>query len=147
MNLSFYNNSGDIRQLNKDLTPIKTNVSAQITYQVSIQDPSFILVYDAALINANYVYVEEWDRYYYINNKNILDGNTMELQCHIDVLMSYRNEILNSDCIAARSASDNNPYIIDDLVGDEGTFTTTYQRSSVTPFNSTGSYLLTVAGK
>jgi len=147
MILNFYNNSGDIRQLNKDLTAVKLNVSAQITYQVSIQDPSFVLNYDAALINANYVYVAEWQRYYYINNKTMIDGNRIQIDCHIDVLMSYKNEILNSDCIASRSASNTNPYIVDDLVGDEGTFTTTYQRSSITPFNNTGSYLLTVAGK
>jgi hypothetical protein len=105
------------------------------------------LNYDAALINANYVYVAEWQRYYYINNKTMIDGNRIQIDCHIDVLMSYKNEILNSDCIASRSASNTNPYIVDDLVGDEGTFTTTYQRSSITPFNNTGSYLLTVAGK
>lgn len=149
MTLTFYNNTGDIRQLNKNLATISgcSNISAEITYEVSISEPSFVMNYVADLINANYVYVQEWARYYYITNKTMLDGNRIEITCHIDVLMSYKNEILNSDCIAERSASNVNAFIPDNLCGDEGTFNTVYRRASTTPFNSTGSYLLTVAGK
>lgn len=147
MNLTFYNNTGDIRQLNKSITAVKSGVTAQVGYAVTLTDPSFVMDYDASLVNANYVYVAEWGRYYYVNNRTMLNGNQIELTCHVDVLMSFKDAILSSDCIAERSASKVNPYIIDNMVGDEGTFQTVYRRSSVTPFNSTGSYLLTVAGK
>lgn len=146
MNLTFYNNTGDIRQLNKNLTSVKSGVTAEIQYDVSITDPVLIMNNDSSLVNANYFYVEEWARYYFITNRVFLDGNRIEITGHVDVLASFKNEILQSDCIAARSASNSNPYIIDQLCGDAGTFTTYYRRSSVTPFNSAGSYLLTVAG-
>lgn len=148
MNLTFYNNTGDIRQLNKNITQIgSAPITAQLTYSVTISDPSFVMSYDANLINANYVYVQEWGRYYFIKDRRMIDGNRIEMSCHIDVLMSFKNEILNSDVIASRSASHANPWIPDDLVGDEGTFETYYRKSNTTPFSSTGSYLLTVAGK
>ena len=146
MNLTFYNNTGDIRQLNKNLTTVKSGVTAEIQYDVSITDPVLIMEAAAVLEDANYFYIAEWDRYYFITNRVYLDGNRIEISGHVDVLASFKNEILQSDCIAARSASNSNPYIIDNLVGDAGTFTTYYRRSSATPFNSTGSYLLTVAG-
>lgn len=146
MNLIFYNNTGDIRQLNKNLTEVKTGVTANIQYEVSITDPVLIMNNDSSLVNANYFYIAEWARYYFITNRVYLDGNRIEITGHVDVLASFKNEILNSDCIAERSASNSNPYIIDNMIGDAGSFTTTYQRSSVTPFNNTGSYLLTVAG-
>ena len=34
MNLTFYNNTGDIRQLNKNLTSVKSGVTANIQYEV-----------------------------------------------------------------------------------------------------------------
>lgn len=147
MNLTFYNNTGDIRQINKNITSVLSGITAQITYECSITDPVLQMSYDAKLVNANYFYIQEWDRYYFVTNRVMLDGNRIEISGHVDVLSSFKNEILNSDCIAERSASNSNPYVIDSYCGDAGTFTTYYRRSSATPFDSTGSYLLTVAGK
>lgn len=146
MNVTLYTNTGDIRQLNKNLTnPI--TVDCKINDTCDILSPVLTLVYNDAYISSNFVYIPKWNRYYSISNKNILSGNMIELSCKVDVLMSHKNAILSSQVIAARSASRPDEYIPDPVCTDKGTVTYYTRRAGVTPFGGSGSYVLTVAGK
>jgi hypothetical protein len=91
------------------------------------------------------MYIDTFNRYYFIDEKSI-EGNEMVVSGHVDVLMSHRNAILNSYCIAARSASTPEPFIPDSVCSDKGTVTYYTRRCSTTPFNGSA-YVLSVAGK
>lgn len=145
MNMILYSNVGDNRQLNKNITKI-ADITAQYNDDVDMRNPVFTFTYSSNYINANYVYVKEWGRYYFITGKSVLSASEIEISCHIDVLMSYKNAILNSQVIAARSASNTEPYIPDPVVSDKGTVTYYTRKASTTPFTSS-CYVLTVAGK
>lgn len=148
MTLQFYNNHSDIRVLNKSLTAVGSEQTANFTDVVNYDDPELRLDMNNTLLCANYFYVKEWGKYYYIRNKDIIDGNFLYITGHIDVLMSFKNSILTSDVIAQRSASEANAYIPDDYVGDKGTVTQYFRKSATTPFSiKTKCYVLTVAGK
>lgn len=148
MTITFYNNSSDIRVLNKSISQVGSPLTVQLTEEATVEDPSFKLTMNNSLINCNYLYVEEWNSYYYIRNREILNGNELILNCHIDVLMTFKSAILNSDIIAERSASNNNGFIVDDLVGDRGTIKQYFRKVSTTPFSTeTLCYVLSVAGK
>ena len=148
MTITFYNNSSDIRVLNKSISQVGEPLSVQLTEEATVEDPSFKLAMNNSIINCNYLYVTEWDSYYYIRNREILNGNELVLNCHIDVLMSFKNAILNSEIIAERSASNNNAYIVDNLVGDRGTIKQYFRKVPTTPFSTeTLCYVLSVAGK
>ena len=146
LHLTIYNNQGDPRQLTKDLTQIAALQNVQITEECSVVDPVFLLERSDSYITANYCYCEEFKRYYYINNIDILNGNIFRLSCHCDVLMSHQNAILSSSVIASRSASHPNGLIPDPVCGDAGTYKTTFRKSGIKPFGGS-SYLLTIAGK
>ena len=148
MTITFYNNSSDIRVLNKSISQVGEPLSVQLTEEATVEDPSFKLAMNNSIINCNYLYVTEWDSYYYIRNREILNGNELVLNCHIDVLMSFKDAILNSEIIAERSASNNNAYIVDNLVGDRGTIKQYFRKVPTTPFSTeTLCYVLSVAGK
>lgn len=144
MNVTLYSNSGDPRQITKNLTTLGTAKTANATQPIDVLRPTLRLVYDSNIITANYMYIDTFNRYYFIDEKS-MEGNEMVVSGHVDVLMSHRTAILNSYCIAARSASDNEPFIPDSVCQDKGTITYYNRRSSTTPFTG-GSYVLTVAG-
>ena len=144
MDVKLYNNSYDTRELNKSPALIATVNVIAVTDTNNITSPYLIL--DATSFNFNYVYIPDWGRYYFATI-DVMDGVRMGVKCEEDYLMSHRDAILNSQIIAKRSASAPNPYIADPCCGDEGTVEVSYRNVSNTAFSSTGSYLLTIAGK
>lgn len=60
----------------------------------------------------NYAYIADFDRYYFIDDVSWSQG-IWSLSMHVDVLGSFRNDILNSTQYVIRSASRSNPYIPD----------------------------------
>lgn len=145
MDAILYQNAGDPRQLNKAITQI-AEISLEVTSECDIMSPSFKLLYNDRYVNGNYIFIPAWGRYYFISSKRILNGKEILLDCNIDVLMSFKNAILNSQCIASRSASRVENYIPDPVVSDKGTVQYKTYRSSMNPFSGS-SYVLTVAGK
>ena len=72
----------------------------------------------------------------------------MLVDCHIDVLMSFRNAILSSQIIAERSSSEVDEYIEDNVVHDRKTIQQKFRRMETTPFSlTTNCYVLHLAGK
>ena len=146
MVVTLYTNSGDTRQLSKNLATVATISNCQINDTCTILRPVLRFELVSTYLAANYVYIPNFNRYYYIEDMTILNGSQIELSCRVDVLMSHRTAILNSYVIAARSASSPEPFMPDNLVADKGTVSYYTRRSSTTPFNGS-SYVLTVAGK
>ena len=145
MNVTLYSNTGDPRQITKNLSILGSAKTANATQPVDVLRPTLRLVYDSNIIAANYMYIDTFNRYYFIDEKS-MEGNEMVVSGHVDVLMSHRNAILNSYCIAVRSASTPEPFIPDPVCSDKGTVTYYTRRSSTTPFNGS-SYVLSVAGR
>lgn len=48
------------------------------------------------IVNSNYCYIPLFSRYYFINDIEIFPNNVYRLHLHIDVLESYKDDILNS---------------------------------------------------
>lgn len=46
--------------------------------------------------NYNYVYITDLDKYYFITSFEIINNKIISLNLHIDVLMTYKTDILNS---------------------------------------------------
>lgn len=113
MNCNFYYNKSDKNVILKELTTEKENIVITQKIDTSIIKPIFLLSATTYDNNYNYVYVEELDRYYYINDVVKVGGGIVELHCECDVLMSFREEILNLSGTIARSETLKNGYLID----------------------------------
>lgn len=94
--VNLYNNKSDKIVVQKDITLVVT-CEAEFLSDVSLTHPSVILHVDPAFLDANYVYIKEFKRYYYIDGMTILDGHRLMINCRVDVLMSFCAYILNSN--------------------------------------------------
>ena len=113
MNIILYKNRSDNRVLRKSLTQVSTPLSCDIYGSESIITPRFILEYVG--VEANYCYVAELNRYYYIKDIVLAPGGQRILMCEVDVLMSNIDEILNLSCLVLRQENETlcNKYLVD----------------------------------
>lgn len=65
--------------------------------------PDFLLQTNATVYNANYFYCDFTSRYYYITSCDVTTGGRMIVHSRVDVLMTFRNEILSSSAWVLRS--------------------------------------------
>ena len=89
---------GDSRKVDKTLTPVKTYSDAAIVGDMSIHTPTISLQLDSFtdVINFNYIYIQELRRYYYVVDSTIRRDGFVQLQCKVDVLKSFKTDILAS---------------------------------------------------
>lgn len=113
MNATFYYNKSDKRYLNKDIEAKYSNIPIQILTPSSIINPT--LKVSSGLIgqNVNYVYIPDLRRYYYIDNY-IMENGFVIIECKVDVLMSFKEEIKTENVIAKRSSNRYNLYLPDE---------------------------------
>lgn len=76
----------------------------------------------------NYAYIPQFNKYYYIAPQSFKSGGIVGLSLHRDVLMSYKDSILNSTQLIDRVQSKGKMYIGGyDWVTDERTYVRTYK--------------------
>ena len=98
MTIKTYRFLGDSRKIDKTLTEVKTYSNAVIVGDMSIQTPTISLQLDSFtdVINFNYIYIPELRRYYYVVDSTIREDGFVQLQCKVDVLKSFKADILAS---------------------------------------------------
>lgn len=101
MNLVFYKTISEHNKLNKVLTAEKTIVG-NIQNDIDIDNPVFNISLENNVVDYNYCYIEAFNRYYYITKIEIVN-KMLRVYMHIDVLMSFKNDILNSKAHITRS--------------------------------------------
>ena len=113
---------------------------------LDVLNPIIKVNYNAAILQYNYCYIPALNnRYYFITNMQI-EGKTIKISLHIDVLYTYKNIILSSQCIAERSSSMYDVMMTDAAVTESAGYRY-YSRSLPYEFEpGSGSYILFVAG-
>lgn len=111
MQVIFYKTSDDRRVVSKNLQLVmQTDII--VKDKTTVTEPILWLVYDKNVVTSNYVYIPDWDRYYYCKFE-VGEDNSMLVYCEVDVLMSFRPYILNLYCVIERQEFNYNPYIFD----------------------------------
>ena len=108
MTITFYKIADDKRQVSKTLnstTKIKDSIGV-IKTDCSIMEPRIEMAYDSQLITANYMYISDFGRYYFIN-KIDTGAQRLFIEAYIDVLQTYSAQIKELDCIVARQEAEN----------------------------------------
>lgn len=118
MTITFYRITDDKKQVSKTLnntTKIKESTGV-IKSDCSVMEPRLEMEYDVALITANYMYIPDFGRYYFIDRIDT-GAQRLFIQGHIDVLQTYSTQIRNLYCIVARQENENksNLYLNDEI--------------------------------
>lgn len=90
-----YNTEDDNNVLEKNLTDEKVYNNIRLKTPVDIIRPSLIIESDEFLLY-NYAYIPEFKRYYFIENITNQSNKRYLLDLKVDVLMSFKDDILNA---------------------------------------------------
>ena len=114
MIIRFYKNLSDRNHVDKNITQIGSNVTGTLRDDCSIINPVIRLEEFTGfdVTECNYAYIVEFGRYYYINNIT-LTNKLYEISMHVDVLMTYRNEIRSNSAVVSRQENAYNLYLQD----------------------------------
>lgn len=145
MRVIFYYNQSDDRVINKNIITGQTFEGVPRN-EVSIMSP--VVRFDNHdVLRYNYAYIPELERYYSIVDKVAYREGLWDVSFQVDVLMSFRNDIVNLNVVADKATDDfnGNTYIDDgSMVTENVMFKTVY--NFLNGFNDTGEYILITAG-
>lgn len=119
-----------------------TPVSFTLKGACSIQAPVLLM---KERPSANYIYIASFGRYYWIRDISYEIGE-WSISCEVDVLATYKTEIGASSQYVTRSASAQDPYLIDNLYPTRA-LPEVSQKDQATIFSGIGTYILGVVGQ
>lgn len=109
----FYKSTAEKNRMDKStyLTEIIQSTGT-LRRATSIISPEFEFIYNK-VPDFNYVYIPNFNRYYFIDNIVSLRNNVWTLSLSVDVLMSFKEQIKECDGFIARNEFEFNNYLID----------------------------------
>ena len=93
MLVKIYNNKSNENVVNKTIDPIQ-EIKFNFKNDSDVTSPVLILL---TYKSGNYCYIPDLKRYYYIDKIELMNGGYYKLYLDIDVLMSYKEEIMNAE--------------------------------------------------
>lgn len=112
MKITLYSTNSSNNSINKILSN-ETDVEIKLKDNTIISKPDILLYLETDIYKYNYCYIPAFKRYYFIDNISIQRQNLFLLSLKVDVLESYKNDILKAKAYITQSTS-NNPYYNDD---------------------------------
>lgn len=117
MNVTFYNISDNPKKLEKDITNVIGSARALApTGQINVLNPVVVVAWDSTngdkIINANYAYIDTFDRYYFITC-GIDTAKRIVVSGKVDYLMSWAAYIKNCPCTVIRNENIGINYVVD----------------------------------
>lgn len=150
MQISLFKCTSEKNRVNK--TPFISNryaIDGYLKDATSCSDPVITIEKNSNPIayDYNYMYIEEFKRYYYITDIVNINNKIWEIHAHVDVLFSFSPDIKSSMAILDKSEGDTTS----NLYMNDGSFvmdSRKYNELKEFPdgFNENGSYILICAG-
>jgi hypothetical protein len=120
MKVQFYKNSSTSNTLDKSISGNK-QIDATFNRDDHLDVMNPIIIFKMTsdvkdIIKYNYCYIPDLKRYYYID-KISTEGGLVKMECRVDVLMSFRQDIKASKQYVIRSQKRNpSPYLEDNML-------------------------------
>lgn len=94
ININFFNYTGDNNTVNKELK-LPTKIVGRFVSDIEVVRP-YLTIRNQDISKFNYCYIEELNRYYFIESFTIIDNSDIRVYLYLDVLKTYENIILNA---------------------------------------------------
>ena len=145
LNVRFYKNNSPKNVLNKNITNNGVISNINIKDENNINNITLIINGNYSILaESNYIYVLLFDKYYFITDKKILRSAIYEIDCKIDLLMTYKDQIKACTGIVKRQQ---NEYNLDLNDGSLKVYQNPHIITKPFPSGFSGSsYVLAVAG-
>ena len=143
MNIVLMSNSSEKNKIGKTLTTVVT-LSGSIKESSSILKPVILIEYSDPTA-FNYAYIEDFGRYYFVNDVVVVRNNLLRISLTVDVLESFLAGILAQNVIVDNSSNDYDLYL-----PDENLLTLVKTKTDIINFSSglleSGEFILITAG-
>lgn len=114
MTIHLYRCSADNRVVDKSnyLSDLVTLNCEMVN--TDILDPTIKL--SSNYLTYNYAYIPSFNRWYFVRGDDTIEGTHILKFCHVDVLMSYKDDIKNLECYITRQENTYNKNIPDNYM-------------------------------
>lgn len=143
MNIILYKNSSEKNKINKELTEV-ANLGGTLRENTSIMNP-VIRIARSSPTGFNYMYIPAFNRYYFVDDVVVNRTGLITVSASIDVLMSYKTQILNQKVIIEKSTNNYDNYLPDENL-KVNVKTTTNIVNFPNGFLNSGEFILITAG-
>ncbi len=109
MDIVLYVCTSERQAINKTIGSAAT-FTGSLRGESSVINPSF-MIETANPTGFNYCYIQAFSRYYFITNITSVRNGLWRIDCSVDVLMSFRNQILALNVIVDRSTNEGERYM------------------------------------
>lgn len=113
MTITLYRNNSEPNRLDKSLSTIIRTVG-DLRGESSVLSPSILIQGNAEIASCNYMHIDEFGRYYFVDDIVSVRNGIWMISGHVDVLYTYRAGIRSQNAIIARQQYDYNLYLNDD---------------------------------
>ena len=145
MKITLYFNMSEPNKLRKDLRKIST-VDGTIRTQSSVIDPVVRIAGNLNLSRVNYMYIDGFERYYFIRDVVSVRSEIWEISAHVDVLSTYANEVAALPCVIGRNEYEYNLFLPDDrFIVNSNRLVQTVEFPYKFPTNGSN-YIITISG-
>ena len=109
--INLYQSNSQANKVDKEITLIASH-SCTIKRDTSVVAPVIVLE-GSGFPAVNYAYIDEFNRYYYIDDIKSIRNDIWEMSLRCDVLMSFKNDIRNTLAIVNRQSNEYDMYLND----------------------------------
>ena len=107
MTITLYSNKSEKGKIGKTLEEIGNVLNGTLKEDTSITDPVIKVKRYNNIYSANYLYIPQFSRYYFITDVKAITGGMYEISCHVDVLESFKTAILENYAYIERAEKGN----------------------------------------
>ena len=108
------NNREELNKITKSPLTVRT-ITGTLRDETDIVNPEILIEFDGTLTDCNYMYIQALSRYYFITKIESVRTKLWRVTAHCDVLKTYSEAILGTECVVARSESRYNLYLNDSM--------------------------------
>lgn len=114
IDIKLYRNNSEANRVSKSITLIK-EMSGTLREDTSILNPTLNIECDDSILNANYLYIPKFCRYYFITDIKSISNGIWRISADVDTLMSFSDYIYNQTGFVERQENYYNNLINDPL--------------------------------
>lgn len=142
--VTFMNNSSDNNIVDKVVSTV-SSADCALKDPTEMVNPVLRVASDVITSGVNYCYIPSLGRYYFVRNKRQMTAGMMEVDLHVDVLMSFKESIRQATALVEVTGNAVNPYIESDIWTPD-VRRTTHVKKFESGFNHDPKYILITAG-
>lgn len=105
MTINLYTTASEKNAVNKTLSEVAT-LTGTLRESSSIINPVIHISGDATITGANYAYIPDFGRYYFVTGVESVRNGLWRFYLHVDVLYTYRAQIKANPAIIQRNEID-----------------------------------------